>query len=170
MFTASTFSSHPYLESTVSLLVDYPFLGKEQLIQLLCSLELDRETAWELVTFVPLAYFRALLSASGVKFADTCVLQNRAGEAWTMSFSEQLTYQEALEYAATHLSSGMAQEQIEAVILRSCEFEDVNNLLREETPPGQIQLSPPYISIDEGEDEEEPGVGEFPKKWWEFWK
>jgi hypothetical protein len=175
------------IEEAVQLLQENPLSGKEELIQALCALELEPDLARDLITFVPLVYLRYLLRNAGTRFSPTCVMRNRAGEVWTLRLSDQPVYQAAQRYAAEHFARGMAQYQIQSLIFRSAEFEEINGLLLQDVPPHDIEASTPDINVDgeevpEGEacdgeayddeaaEEDSTPPTEVSKAWWEVWK
>ena len=177
-FTGSSFADL-YVVHTVSLLEDYPFLSLPRLIDMLCALELEPQEAWDYLTFVPLAYLRALLQPSGARFSDSYVLVDALGNETPLSLDAQPVYHAARAYALEQFSQGMAQESIEAVITRSVEFIELNNRLKRGDDPGSIELGPPHVAQvlpQVGEEDETPqeedvknGREEQGPRWWTPW-
>lgn len=139
---------HPWIEDyydhAVSVIQDYPFQSTDKLIDVLDAVDIDPTKAWELLTFIPIAYFRTLLRNSGVRFPEHYHLR-KGDDAEVLRFDEQQTFIDAVEYAQVQFSRGMAREQLEVVIIHSCEFDPVNDALKSGIPPQEIELSPPQI-------------------------
>lgn len=160
----------------VSVLASAPFQSKGAVLEQLCQWGVERGTAWEIVTFLPIAYFRLLLARYEAMFPETFIFCDPSGESQELAYADQPIYQDCLRFARAAFSLGVDPLPLQAIVTHSCEFREVNRLLgEEETPPGDIRLAPPTIYLGDCDDgagftSEESGELEEVKAWWEFWK
>ena len=159
------------IEEAAALLQDYPFVANSQMMGMLDSIGFEHEQSVSLVAFVPMAYLRALLAREGTYFPATCIFYNHKGEEWLVALDKQPIFEAAASYARYDIARGMLQEHIQGIILRSCEFAQINTLLAGGILADELALEPGEFNVD-GEDlalEPEPEMDQPSSAWWKFW-
>ena len=165
-----------------------PFQRRSVVVATLVSEGLDPERAWDLATFLPVAYLRLLVARRfGGMFPDTFVLENLDGSTQELGFADQPAYQECLRFAKAVFALGPDAGAVQAVVTHSFEFRQMNRILNEgETDPGSLRLEPAVLRLADDYCEEAvtaaegegvtlaEGEGVSPadsgRAWWEFWK
>jgi hypothetical protein len=166
------------IEKALEYIQDYPLIANAPMISILEAAGFDREIAINLLVYVPMAFFRVLLTEKNLPFPETCFLVDASGEAMEVNLHDQLLFETSMEVARRKFAEGMTKLQIEGVIFRSGEFLQVNAMLRGGFSLAEVVIQPAEINVDsevppgeeaEFEDEEEFEEVAPTGAWWKFW-
>lgn len=101
-----------------------PYQRRRAVLEALAEEGLDPDLAWELATFLPMAYLRLLMARFEQMFPDTLVLEDVDGGTRELVLAELPVYQDCLRFAravfALHPDAGVVQ----AVVTQGCEFRE----------------------------------------------
>ncbi|MHB2018948.1 MAG: hypothetical protein ACYCW6_18535 [Candidatus Xenobia bacterium] len=136
------------MEAAVGLLLDYPQVERHRMQTMLEALDYTPEVARELCLYVPMAYMRLLLKPAGVRFPEVCIVVDQAGVEREVVLLQQTVFEAAVEYATWHLERGMPRQDLIGLIVRSAEFDAVNDQLLAGTAPTELRLEPALIALD----------------------
>jgi hypothetical protein len=114
-----------WVERTATLLAASEQLDDAAVVDRLVAEGSDRTMAWQLVTFVPLAFCRAMLMPANVRFAPTY----RSAQGESKPIADEPVYREAAALAASPASRGKGETYWVHIAGRSPEFQGINSLL-----------------------------------------
>jgi hypothetical protein len=156
----------PYIEQAVVLLGDL-CVEDGDVRKALINAGVEEALGSRLVEFVPMAFGRALLEASGAQFPETYQRYGRDGKiSPARALGSQPVWRAAAEYARRALERGLSVDEM-LVAKRSAEYRVADELLSDGSRLEDLRLTVPLFGWpDEADDEPLPPA----KPWWNFWR
>jgi hypothetical protein len=109
----------------------------------------SRVEAERMLIFVPIAFGRALLSETGIRFSATYLLHSSSGEPMSKRLLAQPIFYAAMAVAGM----GLDRDTVLAIARRSAEFKVVTQALNDGCRAAALILTEPLVSLP-GEDPE----------------
>lgn len=156
----------PYVEQAIVLLRDLSLEDGDVRTDLI-NAGVEEALASRLVEFVPMAFGRALLEASGAQFPQTYQRYGRDGKIIpARALSSQPVWRAVVEYARRALERGLTVDEM-LVAKRSAEYRLADELLTDGSRLEDLRFTAPLFGWpDEADDEPLPPA----KPWWNFWR
>lgn len=136
-----------------------PAAGENEIFQALVKSGVERRCAARLVVFIPMAYCRMLLSASGVRFSNN--FRQRLPDG-SLSSEELLSadpfWEPVLAFAKADMERGITKEDQLLLANRSAEFDDANQLLNRGSKLEDIAFTAAVLNwVEDGTDGDTQG-------------
>jgi hypothetical protein len=134
------------IRRAVSILRSSPTLSDDELLRILVEDGIDRVSAACLIRFLPMAYCRLILGASGARFSDTLrrILPDGRISSERLLSSEPL-WTAATAFASVELEQGVAAADLLVLAARSAEFDAANQLLNQGSLLKNLAFGPPLL-------------------------
>jgi hypothetical protein len=147
----------------IDLVRDSPQLSDEELENRLTALEVEESVAHGCITFVPLAFGRAIVKDLGVSVPDSYIEYDLSTKQQTEKpLGEQFEFIWAKSVLDIYRQSPEYNSAFKTIAVRSAEVDAINSALHggcTEEDLRESNLGPPTVF-----------VGEPPKRWWQFWR
>jgi hypothetical protein len=134
------------IRRAVSILRSSPALSDDVLLRNLVESGIDRGSAARLIQFLPMAYCRLILGASGARLSDTFrrILPDGRISSEHLLSSEPF-WAVAAAFARAELEQGVPGEDLLVLAARSAEFDAANQLLNQGSKLGNLAFGPPLL-------------------------
>ncbi len=135
-----------HIRRAVVVLRDSPALSDGQILRNLVESGMERVLAARFMVFLPMAYCRLILRASGARFSDTFrqVLPD-GGICSERSLSSELLWEAAVAFARTEVEHGVPGKDLLVLAARSAEFDAANHLLNRGAKLSDLAFAPPLL-------------------------
>lgn len=157
---------------TVQIIRSHLNSSDEEILEVLIANGINRHVAVQLVMLLPLAYGRAGLASSGVRFSDyyTCMGHNgRPGRECKLN--SLAVWNESIAFAKKEISSGASGDAVLAIAGRSPETNAINQALHAGEKLEDLVISPPAFIWPEFDSSTHADLcSETARPWWQFWK
>jgi hypothetical protein len=110
---------------------------------------IERQLAARLVEFLPLAYCRLILAATGARFSNTFCRVLKDGTFEERLLSDEPVWNAAVAFADAERERGVPGEELLIVAARSAEFQAANQLLQGGSKLENLAFARPALTRSE---------------------
>jgi len=126
-----------------------PSLNDEGAYRALVRQGIKSWVAARLVEFLPMAYCRLVLRASGARFTDTFQRRGQDGTLKEQPLWSEPVWQAVMEFARAEVQHGVSAQDLLSVAGRSAEFRAANELLNKGSKLENIAFTVPLLNWPE---------------------
>jgi len=137
------------ISKAVAILRSSPSLNDEGTFRALISRGISRNIAARVVEFLPMAYCRLVLEASGARFTDSFVRRSEDGSLKEYPLSSEPVWRASTEFARAEVRQGVSAQDLLSIATRSAEFQAANQLLRKGSKLENIAFTVPLLNWPE---------------------
>lgn len=133
------------ISKAVALLRKLRFAPDDEVYRALVTAGIERQLAMRLVEFLPIAYCRLILAASGARFSNTFRRALPGGFSEEQLLSSEPIWNAAVVFAESEAEQGVPGEDLLAVAARSAEFHAANQLLQKGARLENLTFASPIL-------------------------
>jgi len=134
------------ISKAVTILRELPSAEDHELYRVLVEADIEPQVAARLVEFLPMAYSRLILAASGARFSNFFRRVLSDGTSEECLLSSEPVWNAAVAFAEAELEQGVSGEDLLAVGARSAEFHAANRLLQAGSKLENLAFEAPVLT------------------------
>lgn len=162
----------PEIALAVQIIRSHLNAPEADLLEALLAHGINRPVAVQLIMLVPLAYGRAGLANSGVRFSDYFICMGPNGRPKReCKLNSLAVWNESIAFARKEIDSGACGAAALAIAGRSPETNAINQALHGGEKIEDLVISPPVFIWPEFNSSVHADLSsKAPRRWWHFWK